>query len=199
VRRANFRRISLAAIAAALLTAAISNAATIVGTSYQIDGSLDAVGFGPTTETANTSTRIDLAGGIQFQWVDGDSFDVFVQLFNASPFAFSITLSNLQFQGTSGPENILGAAFNFDQSIYGTFLQSPNNPTGAIRPNDPIVMTTTSSVTVSFGSDWSVQLAGDQPTLRFDVQTIPEPGCVALACLGFFGVALAHRRKQTPA
>jgi hypothetical protein len=190
--------------AGALCAPVMSHAASILGDTYNIDGNLD----GSTIGTINDTAAIGGPGYIYsfpdvfLAWFDEDSFDVRVEG-ATSAFSLTVTLSDLNFK-TSGGDlvNITGALWNEADSVYTTYLFDPdNNDTGAPRPTDPSVSSTPTSVTVEFGADWSGQLAGDWPTLRFDVQTervaaVPEGGATfALLGLGLAGVVAMKRRK----
>lgn len=193
-------------LAGALCVPFMTNAASILGDSYQIDGSFDGTSFGPISDTATIGGPgvIFSSPDVILKWADGDSFDVSVE--GASDaFSLNLTLSGLNFQTPGGdPVNISGASWNEGDSDYTTYLFHPTeNPTGSARPSDPIVSSTASTVTVEFGDDWSGQLAADWPTLRFDVQTedptgkpVPDAGSTLTLLLGALGWVFVASRSR---
>jgi len=190
-----------------IVTALPLTGQSILGDVYQSDATVDGFPYGPHSLTANVSDQIDLYSGnvepflfdaIGLKWVDGDSFDIFVEDSTLSDeFEFNLTLSDLDFKDSSGNSlSISGLDFNYGASDYDTFFQSPENPTGAFPPSDPQVSSTANSVTLSFGEGWGNQLINDRPVLRFDVQTVPEPGTSILTLVGA-GFALFTRRRKS--
>lgn len=168
--------------------------ATIIGDDYQAQGSVDGFGFGPLSFTADSIER-DLDTSFTIKWVDENSFDINT-LGPGADFDFILTLSDLDFKTSTGqPVSIASVVFNENDSTYATFFASPANPSGASRPVDPDVGSTANSVTVRFGAGWSDQLSSDLPTLRFDVQVVPEPSTFLMSLVGLSAYVFIRRRK----
>ncbi len=176
------------------LPVAAQQAATITGDNYQAQGSVDGFSFGPHNFVADSIEK-DLVSSFSLKWVDEDSFDVFVEGPGAD-FDFFLTLSGLDFNNGSGQRvDIVNAFFNENDSDYSTFFASPGNPSGAPRPVDPIVTSALDSVTVNFGAGWTDQLSNDFPTLRFDVQVVPESTTFMMSLMGMCAVVFLRQRK----
>lgn len=192
-----------------------AGATSIVGDQFTASGTGAGDAFGPVTGTAGQNLgqsfgsgdiTIDLANGsrVYVNWYDQNTFVVrpLVAEDGTGALPLDLTLSDLNFTGSGGPEQITGASFNptAPGSVYLSYFRSASNPTGALRPADPTVSFTSNSVTVKFGNGWSQQLISDEPALFFDVVTsggpraVPEHETGFLMLLGLVGVWLATRR-----
>lgn len=192
-----------------------TRATSIVGDQFTVSGTGAGDSFGPVAGTAGQNLgqsfgsgdiTVDLPNGsrVYINWYDQDTFVLrsLVAEDGTGAVPLSLTLSDLHFTGSGGPEQISGASFNptAPGSVYLSYFRSASNPTGAPRPADPTVSFTTNSVSVSFGSGWSQQLISDEPALFFDVvassgpRAVPESESVILMLLGLLGLSLLSRR-----
>lgn len=203
------KRFLLAAATATLLAASGANAASVLGDQFEVGAVVDgnpgsstgtgiaATGAAPREDPPNAAA---INGFTEFAiwWVDGDSFDLVIRASLEAPAAeylgeAVITLSDLDFSHGGQAAAIVGASFNEAASDYTGYLASGDNPGGSPRPGGPWISVTDDSVTITF-TDFSAQLVGDQPIMRFDVQAVPEPGVVLLMLLGIGVLGLAGRR-----
>ncbi|MCH9698594.1 MAG: hypothetical protein K0U68_10870, partial [Gammaproteobacteria bacterium] len=81
-----------------------------------------------------------------------------------------------QFLANSIVGDEFNASFNVNASNVAGFFDSPSNPGGVPASEfiSPTVSFTDNSVTAFFPT-FNAQLAGDGPTLRYDVQSAPVP------------------------
>ena len=207
--------VALTLLATVLCLTTEASATSIVGDQFTASGTGAGDSFGPVTGTAGQNLgrsfgsgdiTIDLLNGsaVYLNWYDQDTFVVrpLPATDGSSALPLDLTLSDLIFTGSGGPEQISGVSFNptAPGSVYLSYFRSVSNPTGAPRPADPTVSFTANSITVRFGGDWSPQLISDEPALFFDVVTsgkpgaVPEPEMGFLMLLGFIGIWLATRR-----
>lgn len=215
-----FRTLRLSYVAFILVATAFclnseASATSIIGDQFTVGGTGAGDPFGPVTRTAGQNLGQSFGGGdiivdlpngsqVYINWYDQDTFVVrpLIAEDGTGALPLNLTLSDLNFTGSGGPEQISGASFNptAPGSIYLSYFASPGNPGGAPRPADPTVSFTANSVTVKFGGDWSGQLISDEPALFFDVVasgkpgTIPEPETAFLMLLGLVGIWFASRR-----
>ncbi|PZR00292.1 MAG: hypothetical protein DI533_06835 [Cereibacter sphaeroides] len=200
-----------------ILASAPVQAATLASPDFTASITIDGVTSGPANGTAGTPGDCDIFGDasgcdldtgdsiprLLVNWVDDDSFDIFFfgQIgFGTAPVEF--TLAGLNYLVDGVPTAITGFLFNFGASNVEGFLKSEGNPDGADFTN-PTVSFTANSVTAFF-ADYSGQLDGDGPRMRFDVLVgdtpppaeVPLPAAGGLMAAGILALGALRRRAR---
>lgn len=181
--------------AATLLNGSFGATAGFDGSTAGGSGIADFAGscsrFGDTSG-CDVITPDGFAPQLLLNWIDDDSFDVqiYLGLQDVQQLAsMSLEVLGLNYVLNGLGVNIIGVSLNHAASDLDGYLQSVDNPTGALF-QEPTLSFTAHSVSALF-DNYPGQLDGDGPTFRFDIQTARNGGGPATVPLPAGGALLA--------